>query len=319
MASQSTSAMEKIGIICTFIVGFYLIRFLLKFLYLNFFAPTLKINAVKLNNSVGKWAVVTGATDGIGKAYAEALAKRKLNIVLISRTQCKLDAVAQDIQTKYTIETKTIQADFTKNINEIYHVIDKQLHGLDIGVLINNIGMSYPYPEYFLELKNKDEIYDNIIKCNILSVTNMCKIVLPGMVERGRGVIINISSMASLIPSPLLSVYSASKSFINKFTEDLETEYSRCGVTIQCLFPGYVASNMSKIKTSTWMAPAPSKYVEQAIRSLGIRSRTTGYFPHTLLLGVITFLDAISPMLSRWINTKIMLNIRARALRRQTL
>lgn len=260
--------------------------------------------------------MVTGATDGIGKAYAEALAKRKLNVVLISRTQSKLDDVASDIAKKYNVETKTIAADFT-NVTEIYYNIDKQLNGLDIGVLINNVGMSYPYPEYFLDLKNKEEIYDNIIKCNILSVTNMCKIVLPGMVERKRGVVVNISSTAAQIPSPLLTVYSASKAFVEKFSEDLSTEYSRFDITVQCLLPGYVATNMSKIRSSTWMAPSPAKYVEEAMSTIGVREKTTGYYPHTLLVGVVHFLDYISPRLSRWLIVRTMTNIRARALRRQ--
>lgn len=177
--------------------------------------------------------------------------------------------------------------------------------------------MSYPYPEYFLELKDNNKVYDNIIKCNILSVTNMCKIVLPGMLERKRGVIVNISSSAAQIPSPLLSVYSASKAFVDKFSADLQTEYNKFGITIQCLLPGYVATNMSKIRSSTWMTPSPSTYVEEAISTIGIQDRTTGYFPHALLVGVVHFMESISPRLSRWFITRLMLNIRARALRRQ--
>ncbi|KAL1493168.1 hypothetical protein ABEB36_011277 [Hypothenemus hampei] len=312
---HSPRVMDSIGILCTVVVGFWVFRFIFRVVYYNFLAPLLKINAVNLRET-GKWAVITGATDGIGKAYAETLAKNKLNIVLISRTQAKLNDVATQITQKFNVETKIIVTDFT-NVTDIYHNIDKHLHGLDIGILINNVGMSYPYPEYFLDLKNKEEIYDNIVKCNILSVTNMCKIVLPGMVERKRGVIVNISSTAAQIPSPLLSVYSASKSFVEKFSEDLAAEYNRFDITVQCLLPGYVATNMSKIKSSTWMAPSPNKFVEEAITTIGIREKTTGYFPHTLLVGVIHFLDAISPRLSRWIIVRTMTNIRARALRRQ--
>lgn len=315
MASETIIIMDKIGILCTVIVGFYILRFIARVLYYNFLAPRLKLNAINLRET-GKWAVITGATDGIGKAYAEALAKKKLNVILISRTQAKLDDVASNIEQTYSVETRTIAADFT-NPEEIYYNIDKQVHGLDIGVLVNNVGMSYPHPEYFLDLKNKDEVYENIIKCNILSATNMCKIVLPGMVERKRGVVINISSTAAQIPSPLLTVYAASKSYVEKFSEDLATEYERHGITVQCLLPGYVATNMSKIKSSTWMAPSPSKYVKEAMATIGIREKTTGYFPHTLLVGVVHFLDSISPRLSKWLIVRTMSNIRARALRRQ--
>lgn len=176
--------------------------------------------------------------------------------------------------------------------------------------------MSYSYPEYFVENKDKDKLYANIINCNIYSVTNMCKLVLPKMLEKKRGVIVNVSSLSALISSPLLTVYAASKSYVDKFTEDLATEYSKSGITFQCLFPGYVATKMSKIRTSTWMAPSPSKYVDDAIRTIGVQQHTTGYFPHTLLLSVITLLNYCAPDLAKWIIIRTQQNIRARSLRK---
>lgn len=178
--------------------------------------------------------------------------------------------------------------------------------------------MSYPYPEYFLDVKNANDVFKNIINCNIFSVTNMCKIVMPGMVERRRGVVVNISSLSAEIPSPLITVYGASKAFVDKFSSDLAAEYSKYGITIQCLLPGYVATNMSKIRSETWMAPFPKKYVEDAIKTVGIKERTTGYFPHSLLCGVVNALDSLSPRLSRWVIIRMMTNIRTRALRRAT-
>ncbi|KAJ8923518.1 hypothetical protein NQ315_010096 [Exocentrus adspersus] len=315
MGNEDIYFTDKIGVVCTFIVGFQVIRSLIRIAYNNFIAPALQINGINLKDT-GKWAVVTGATDGIGKAYAEILAKKGLNIVLISRSQPKLEAVAEEIETKYKVETKIVAADFT-DTTQIYHHIDKQLIGLEVGVLINNVGMSYPYPEYFLDLKNGDEIYRNMINCNIFSVTYMCKLVMPGMVERRRGVVVNIASTAAQIPSPLLTVYSASKAYVDKFSTDLSAEYSKFGITIQCLLPGYVATNMSKIRKETWMAPFPMKYVEEAVKTIGIRERTTGYVPHSLMVGVLHALDALSPRLSRWLVTRTMTNIKARSLSRR--
>lgn len=307
---------DKLGVVCTFIVGFQIVRCMTKILYNNFIAPALQINGINIKDT-GKWAVITGATDGIGKAYAQLLASKGLNIVLISRTQSKLEEVAKEIEKNNNVETKIIAADFT-NTSQIYYEIDKQLIGLDIGVLINNVGMSYPYPEYFLDLKNASELYKNIINCNIFSVTNMCKIVMPGMVERRRGVVVNVSSTSAQIPSPLLTVYAASKAYVDKFSTDLSAEYSKYGITVQCLLPGYVATNMSKIRAETWMAPFPLKYVTEAMKTIGVRERTTGYFPHSLMVGVVHALDSLSPRLSRWLITRTLTNIRARALRRST-
>ncbi|KAJ3640123.1 hypothetical protein Zmor_003439 [Zophobas morio] len=308
------TSLEKFGLVCISILGFQVVRFLFRFFYNNFIAVNLKINAVDLKDA-GRWAVVTGATDGIGKAYAEMLAKTGLNVVLISRSREKLETVAKDIVSKYGIETKIIEADFT-NTDRIYTEIDKQLTGLEVGVLINNVGMSYPHPEYFLDLKNKDEIYNNIINCNIHSVTNMCKIVLPGMAERRRGVIVNLSSTAAQIPSPLLTVYAATKAYVDKFSQDLSSEYSKFGVTIQCILPGYVVTNMSKIRATTWMAPSTTKFVKEAIKTIGVVDRTTGYYPHTLLVMVVTTLDSLSPSISKWLITRTMENIRSRALKK---
>lgn len=222
------------------------------------------------------------------------------------------------LENTYKVETRTVAVDFTDN-ELIYHTIEKQLAGLEIGVLINNVGMSYPYPEYFLALSEKEQIYNQIIKCNVVSVTNMCKIVMPGMVERRKGLVVNVGSSAAMMPSPLLSVYSATKSFVEKFSADLTCEYSKAGITIQCVAPGYVATKMSKIRRSTWMAPSPEEYVKSAMRLVGVHDLTTGYLPHSLLLGSVNAIQAISPKLSNWFVTRTMENIRARALRKVAL
>ncbi|CAM2114447.1 unnamed protein product [Caretta caretta] len=116
---------------------------------------------------MGEWAVVTGAGDGIGKAYSLELAKRGLNIVMISRTLEKLQKVATEIEQATGRNVKIIQADFTKD--HIYENIEESLEGLEIGILVNNVGMLHnSLPCRFLNGADTDE---NLINCNIISVT----------------------------------------------------------------------------------------------------------------------------------------------------
>ncbi|PRD26725.1 UNVERIFIED_CONTAM: Hydroxysteroid dehydrogenase-like protein 1 [Trichonephila clavipes] len=156
----------------------------------------------------GKWAVVTGGTDGIGKEYARALAKHGLNIIIISRSKEKLEKTAQEIEKDFKVQTYIIQADFAAG-REIYNNISKQLEDKEIGILINNVGVMYDYPETFMNVPEK-KLWE-LININIASVTMMTYIIIPQMVRRKKGVVVNMSSISSFHPLPLMAVYSASK------------------------------------------------------------------------------------------------------------
>ncbi|XP_062603494.1 very-long-chain 3-oxoacyl-CoA reductase-like [Saccostrea cucullata] len=182
--------------------------------------------------SLGSWAVVTGSTDGIGKGYAKELAQRGMNIVLISRSEAKLQEVASEIEKESKVQTRIIVADFTKGL-ELYDSIRDQLAGLEIGILVNNVGMNYPFPNYFLEVTDREEVFIKIINVNITSVTMMTSIVMPAMVERKKGAVINISSAGGVHPIPLQTVYSASKAYVTFFSRCIQSEYESKGIICQ--------------------------------------------------------------------------------------
>jgi len=116
---------------------------ILNFIYVYFLRPRQNLR------KYGSWAIITGATDCIGKAIAEDFAKLKFNIILISRTQTKLDEVAKELRDKFNVQTKTVAVDCASSSPTIWDPVRAAIQDLDIGILINNVGMSYDYPEFF--------------------------------------------------------------------------------------------------------------------------------------------------------------------------
>ncbi len=136
---------------------------------------------------------MTGATDGIGKAMAFEFARKGMNVVLMSRSKDKLQTCADELKSKYpNSEVKFLDVDFGKFDAVSRDRVAKFLENLDIGVLVNNVGVSYPYTKYFDELD--DETVEALIRLNVDSTTYMTRIVLPGMKVRRRGAIVNIAS-----------------------------------------------------------------------------------------------------------------------------
>ena len=218
----------------------------------------------------GKYAVVTGATDGIGKAYAHALSKRGMSLVLISRTDSKLRAVADEIDSTAkggtTEKTRIVVCDYSNFDDEARSRVAKELAGLDVGVLINNVGVSYRYPMYFHEL-SESEVGD-VVEMNVNSTVRMTKMVIDGMAKRRRGTILNVSSGSAGYAMPLLAEYGAAKMFVQRFSESLDAEYGRRGVRVQCQVPFYVATKLAKLRKSLTV-PTAEEYAKMGVDWLG--------------------------------------------------
>nr|XP_039268278.1 very-long-chain 3-oxoacyl-CoA reductase-like [Styela clava] len=260
----------------------------------------------------GKWAVVTGSTDGIGKAFAVELAKLGLNIILISRNPEKLNQVSKEIKEHYKIETMTIAYDFTNFDSTIdepspYGVISSVVRDLDVGILVNNVGMPSPKTAAFLDAFNDGESLalstTNLIHCNASSRVKMMEIILPGMVNRGRGLIINVSSLASSFTCPMLCAYGASKRFDDTLSRALEREYRKHGIVIQSIQPGIVRTNMTRhvVKKSSMAIPTPERYANCMIKTIGKSTVTTGYWAHELIrLFYASLPDLLVPWIIKW-------------------
>ncbi|KAK1126916.1 hypothetical protein K0M31_004537 [Melipona bicolor] len=240
--------------------------------------------SIDLRATFGDWAVVTGSTDGIGKAYAKELASRGINLVLISRNLEKLEKTKNEItQDNPTIKVKIIVADFSKG-KEIFEKLAEQLKDIPIGILVNNVGLMYSYPMYVGEVP-EDMLWD-IINVNIGATTLMTRIVIGQMQKRGKGAIVNLSSGSAFQPLPLMTVYAATKIYIKSFSEALRAEYSKFGLTIQYLTPYFVNTNMNmysdRLQISSIFVPHPTTYAKDAINTLGKVNSSTGYWTHEI-------------------------------------
>jgi len=233
----------------------------------------------------GEWAIVTGATDGIGKAYAEALANvHGLKIVLVSRTQSKLDDVAKSLKT----ETKTVAVDFTGTDAGIYEKIAVAVEGLDVGVLVNNVGMGYNHPEYYHLLD--DETIQNIITVNCFAQSKLTRLVLPMMKKNKRGCIISLSSFSAIGPAALMGLYGATKEFNRFLSESIRMEQGCCGITLQTIMPYFVTTKLSKIRKPSALIPTPKNFVAGALKSVGQYNVSFGCLSHQIYGGFVEFI-----------------------------
>jgi len=259
----------------------------------------------------GKWAVVTGASEGLGRAYAHELAKSKLNVLLISRTEEKLEIVKKEIEEKYPgVEARVLAADLSDA--SCFAKIGPVIEELgDVGVLINNAGTSYEYPDYLLDIP--DWKVDQLIDLNVRALTKMAKIVLKGMSERKRGAIVNISSVSGTSPMSLLTVYSATKVYVDYFAQALATEYRKDGIFVQSVTPHFVASKMSKMRPSMTV-PTPEAFAKSAVNKIGNVECTNGFFWHDVTQGILNVLPA--GLLKDQLH-KMHLSIRKRAIKKK--
>jgi 3-oxoacyl-[acyl-carrier protein] reductase len=188
-----------------------------------------------------KNALITGAGKGLGKAIAIALAKEGVNVILVARTQEEIDSVAAKVRS-LRVKALAITADVA-DINSVNAAVAKALAEFGtIDILINNAGIA-AFGK-FLELEPTD--WERIIQVNLMGTYYVTRAVLPNMIERQTGDIINISSTAGLSGNALTSAYSASKFAVLGLTESLMQEVRKHNIRVTALTPSTVATDMAK-------------------------------------------------------------------------
>ena len=236
----------------------------------------------------GKWAVVTGATSGIGEAYAHYLAKMGINILLISRSETKLKKVATDLA-KYNVETEYIIHDYAKAdtdyVSKFRATLDEKLGDLTsrggVGVLINSVGVANDLPQHVHEMDPED--VRQMLYINNDGTMLMMMAVVPHMMFRKSGAIITISSASCTHPAGLLTVYSATKAFGHQLARSMYYEYKEHGIDSLSITPYYFVSNLFVRSKGTVLAPMPDVIIEKSTKFLGYSAEANPYWAHKVL------------------------------------
>ncbi|KAF1998785.1 NAD(P)-binding protein [Amniculicola lignicola CBS 123094] len=271
----------------------------------------------------GTWALITGASDGIGKEFALALAAKGYNLLLVSRTSSKLESLSSEITTKYEskISVKTLAMDFAKNNDSDYAALKELVQGLDVGILVNNVGLSHSIPVPFVETP-AEELRD-IIMINCIATLKVTQLITPGMISRQRGLILTMASFGGAFPTPLLATYSGSKAFLQQWSTALGSELEQYNVKVQCIQSHLITTAMSKIRKPSLLVPNPKQFVSSVLGkigqhggALGIAHTSSPYWSHGLMHWfLMTFVGERSNFLVNT-NRGMHEDIRKRALRK---
>ncbi|XP_047069993.1 very-long-chain 3-oxoacyl-CoA reductase 1-like [Lolium rigidum] len=234
---------------------------------------------IDLRRRYGTWAVITGPTTGLGKATAMELASRGISLVLLDLDAANLQSVSDTIaRTHPSIQTKTVVFDLslvgTAAGDQAMRELRESVEGLDVGVLVNNAAVARPGALYVHEADV--ERLARMIRVNVMGLSEVTAAVLPGMLQRERGAIVNVGSGSTVaVPSfPLYTVYSATKRYVAHLSRCLDVEYKSKGIDVQCQVPFYVHTGMlSPAVKATLTFPAfvatAEAYARDAARWIG--------------------------------------------------
>ncbi|UVL38901.1 SDR family oxidoreductase [Pseudomonas sp. B21-040] len=178
-------------------------------------------------------ALVTGASSGIGAIYAERLAARGFDLLLVARDQERLEAAASKLRTEHGVQVEVLKVDLTQK-DDVLKIEQRLRSDSSISLLLNNAGVASDGL-----LANADMDYlEKLIQLNVTTVTRLASAAAAGFAKAGRGSIINIASVVALFPERFNATYSASKAYVLSLTQSLNAELDGTGVKVQAVLPG---------------------------------------------------------------------------------
>lgn len=183
-------------------------------------------------------ALITGASSGLGVAYAHHLADRGKNLVLVARRKDALDALAERLRATQGVDVVTVASDLSRPEAAAELAAEVERIGTTIDVLVNNAGFGL----HGDVVSADPAVLTNMIDLNCRTVVDLCSRFVPAMVERGEGTVINIASTAAFQPVPHMAVYGATKAFVLNYTEALWSEVRDRGVRVIAVAPGATAT-----------------------------------------------------------------------------
>lgn len=197
-----------------------------------------------MQDGSGKTALVTGASSGIGKAFATLLAGKGYALVLTARRADRLEALASELKRAHGITTHTIVADLASPEASRQIADELKSRGITIDVLVNNAG--YGVPGTYLNVAWAD--HQRFMQVMVTAVLELTYLLLPGMLERGWGRVINVASVAGMVPAPAgHTLYGASKAFLIRASEALAAENAPRGVHVTAVCPGFTYSEFHDV------------------------------------------------------------------------
>jgi uncharacterized protein len=244
--------------------------------------------------------LVTGASSGIGERIARVLAGRGYPVALAARSVDKLEALAAELAASSGVKTWTLRSDLSAPGAAAALRNECVKRGIEVGALVNNAGAGL-FGEAVSQAEGKAAAdLRSMLEVNIVALTELCAVFGRDMAARGRGSILNVASMVALMPVPFFAAYAASKAYVRSFSASLRAELRGKGVTVSCLYPGYVRTNFDaashadneaykKMSEKAGMAPEKVALIAARLLESGKANRVAGAL-NSIAAGLMGFI-----------------------------